>query len=295
MRLPWLTALAAAGATAMMLSGCSMIDGVDGKIADDWAPIGEPKVFTPANEVCHSAFREVAYASAYQPVDCKTSHQVETVHIGTFSGAAGDRKTPPEAGSPEMRAAYAECASKATAYLGADPHTARLWLGTVLPSPAAWSGGARWFRCDLAEVKSVDDDDLVSHEGSLKGALKAASPLRLGCYNPKIVKDEVEVMVPVACTKAHHSEFVGTYRAPNITYDAFKKDTNAGSKCYDVIAKYVGVSRSTVKYRSGWIAYYPSESDWTAGDRAVLCFLWRSDKTFKRSLKGAGSKGLPIG
>jgi hypothetical protein len=295
MRLRWFAALAASGAVAVLLAGCSLPEGVDGKIGDDWAAIGEPKIFTPSSEECHSSFNDVAYLAAYRPVDCIKAHQVETVHVGTFTGAAGNRKTPPPAGSPEARAAYAECAAKAAAYLGADLHTARLWLGAAMPSPAAWAGGARWFRCDLGEVDGLDDGDLVSHEGSLKGALKAASPLSLGCYNPKLANGDVQEMVPIDCAKAHHSEFVGTYLAPNVTWDAFQKDTKAGAKCYDLVAKYVGVSRSTVKYRSGWIAYYPSEQDWSAGDRAVRCFLWRSDKTFKRSLKGAGSKGLPIG
>ncbi|HEX5597467.1 MAG TPA: septum formation family protein [Micromonosporaceae bacterium] len=294
----WLSTVALCGVAAMVLTGCGNPAGVDGNLTDDWAAIGEPEQFIPAADTCHPRFNQVGYLSSYQPVDCDQEHEVETVHLGTFTGDAAGRTSLPAAGSPDRRAAWNECHTKANEILGADWRTARLSLALVLPSPAAWTGGARWFRCDLGEVKSLDDQDTVSRTGSLKGALTGSSPLSYGCFNPKFSKGDeyVDEMVAIACNKPHHSEFVGIYTAPDTTYQAFSKDNDSIHRgCLGVVASYAKLpNNSDMKYRTGTIYYTPNEDEWKLGDRGVKCFLWRSDRKLTRSVKGAGSKTLPV-
>lgn len=295
----WLAAVALGGAVGLMLTGCGLPAGVDGDLVNNWAPVAAPKAFTPPAQVCHAAdFADTGYLSSFNPVDCATSHRVETVHVGMFTGAAADRTSPPPKGSPELRAAYAECDAKTTQYVGNEWRTARLWLGVALPSPLAWSGGSRWFRCDVTEVDNVEDrGDTTSRTGSLRDALKSPSPLSLGCYAVKLSKnDGIDTMPSTPCTKVHNSEFVGVWTAPNVPFPTKSADWDRlHSACRKVIAKYVGVpADGNIKYRTGVVSLPGPRDEWQSGNRGVRCYLWLSEKKLTRSLKGTGNGGLPI-
>lgn len=295
----WMSALVLAGAVGLGVSGCAPPGGSDGDLTNDWAPLGEPAVFTPAAETCHSGdFSETVYLSSYVPVDCGTSHRLETVHVGTFAGAAGEGSAPPASGSAPFGTAYAECDTRARAYLGADWRIGRLWLGVALPSPVGWAAGARWFRCDVSELSNVEDNgDVVSRTASLKGALQAAGPLRLGCYATTLTRAEtIDQMPPVDCGARHNSEFTGVWRAPaGWKYPSAERDWQAFyDGCYQVAARFVEVSQSTIRFRAGVVALPGGPDDWRSGNRGVRCYLWISDGRFTRSLKAAGDRGLPI-
>ena len=289
----WLAAVALGGMAALVLSGCATPGGVDGNLTDDWAAIGEPVSFTPAVGVCHPRPVDIGYLNSYQPVDCGQEHDVETVYVGTFSGADAERTDPPPEGSPGARAARAECDRKVNEFVGGDWRGGRLSVGVVPPSSFAWSGGARWFRCDLVEIGGLDNPDVVSRQLSLKGAF---TTLAYGCFTPKLAQDDIDEMQPVSCTAKHNSEFAGIWTAPDISYEAFQKDDARTEKgCMGVIAAYTKVpNNSDLKYRTGWIFYYPGEADWAAGNRGVQCFLWIDGRDLTRSLKGAGPSALPI-
>ena len=277
------------------LTGCGGNPaGVDGTIADDWVPLSAPKQFVPENDVCHANAVESGYLAAYAPIDCATSHLVQTVHVGAFPD--GDSAWPTQ-GSKPYQAAFAECGKRASSYVGGDWRGGRLSLTMVTPPPEAWKGGARWYRCDVAETRSLDDTSMVSREGSVKDALKAASsPMRFGCFTPRLAKELVEEMVPTPCNKAHRSEFVGIYEAPASSYGAFTKNTDTIHRaCLNVVASYAKVPRdSNLVYRSGTIYYYPTETEWNQGNRGVKCFSWDSSRNFTKSIKGGGTKALPI-
>ncbi|GIG85246.1 septum formation family protein [Plantactinospora endophytica] len=295
----WMSALAVAGAVVLGVAGCAPPGGTDGDLTDDWAAVGEPVVFTPAAETCHSAdFSETVYLSSYLPVDCATNHRLETVHVGTFAGPPGDAQVPPAAGSAQFTAAYAECDNRARGYLGADWRTARLWLGVAVPSPKGWGAGARWFRCDVTELSNVEEDgDVVGRTATLKGALREAGPLRLGCYATTLTRTEtIDRMPPAECSARHNTEFAGVWRAPaTLRYPAAERDWQAFyDGCYTVAARFVGVSQSTIRFRTGVVTLPGGRDDWTSGNRGVRCYLWVSDGKFTRSLKGAGNGGLPI-
>ncbi|GAA4680018.1 septum formation family protein [Phytohabitans rumicis] len=295
----WIAAMALGGAAALALSGCGNPAGVDGDLTDDWTAVAEPKSFVPPAEVCYSAdYAETAYLSSFSPVDCASSHRLETVFVGEFSGAAASRTTPPAKGSAEVRTAYAECDAKTKEYVGSDWRNGRLWLGVVVPSPQAWTGGARWFRCDVTEVANVEDNgDTSSRTGSIRDVLKAASPLSLTCYSVKLAKDSsIDTMPAAACNKAHNSEFAGVWNAPDTTYPSKSAEWDRfHNECRKVIAKFAGVPNDgNLKYRTGVVSLPGSEAEWKDGNRGVRCYLWLSERTVNRSMKGAGTNGLPI-
>ncbi|MFI5836940.1 septum formation family protein [Micromonospora sp. NPDC051300] len=292
----WWAAVAAGAVTVLALGGCSAPAGVDRDLTDEWPALAAPEGFVPEADVCHPTVADVGYLSGYQPVDCATSHRVETLHVGTLTGPDAGRSAPPRAGSTGIRSAHAECARQVTRAVGADWRSGRLQLSVVFPSALAWSGGARWYRCDVAEVNGLDEGNVTARTGSLRGALKPGSPLALACFNPKLSKDEVQAMRPVACTTRHHAEFVGIYQAPDISYAEFQRTSlRAHKACRGLIAKYAKVPNDrNMQYRAGTIIYHPFEQQWRDGDRGVQCFLWVSERTLTRSVRGAGGRALPI-
>jgi len=297
MRRRWAAALLGL-ATALALTACGgNPPGVDGGIADDWKPMAEPRPFVPESGVCHASAVESGYRAAYAPVDCAATHLTETVHVGTFTGDAAQGDSPWRPGSRQYRTAFDDCGDKADAFLGGDWLGARLSINLVLPPAEAWSGGSRWYRCDLAEVRSLDDTSMVSREGSLAGALAKPSPLRYGCFNPRTKDGVVEEMVPVACDKPHRSEFVGIWTAPDSSYQAFiegdEKAVHRG--CQRLIAAYAKVPNDgDIQYRTGTIYFSPTAPEWEQGNRGVKCFSWDSTRTLNRSIKGGGPKLLPV-
>jgi hypothetical protein len=293
----WWTAAGVGMAAVFALAGCGGPAGVDGDLVDDWRALPAAKLFVPETGTCHPTSQSVGYLSGYNPVDCATSHRAETLHVGNLTGAPADRSTPPTAGSAGVRAARAECDQQVNKAVGADWRSGRLQLSVVFPSAAAWTGGARWFRCDVIEVASIDDSAVKTRSASLRDALKPGSPLAYGCFDPKVSGGAVQDMRAVACTTKHRAEFVGIYQYPDVAYSEWRNSTQRAHKaCRSLVAKYVKVpDNSDLQYRTGTIVYHPfGEKEWKDGNRGVQCFLWLSDRTFTRSLKGAGSKALPI-
>jgi hypothetical protein len=297
----WLTGLALAAAAALLVSGCAPPDGVDGELTDDWPVIGAPAPFVPVAGACHAGdFQPVTRLSSYEPVDCATEHRVETVHVGTFTGAAGARNAPPATGSDDFRAAFAECDGKAREFVGDEWRAGRLWLGVSAPAPSAWSGGARWYRCDLVELSAVEKTGRpVDRRASLLGALAAAdSPLRLTCFQVTLGRvGRVDTMPAIDCAKPHNSEFAGTWTAPaSVAHPVRDRDwVPFYDGCYQRVAAYTGVPKDrNLRARTGVVTVPASAADWKAGDRGVRCYLWANEGRFTRSLKGAGPAGLPV-
>jgi len=292
----WWTAVAVGATAVLALAGCGVPAGVDRDLTDDWPAFPAVEGFVPEAGVCHATIQDVGYLSGYSPIDCSTSHRAETLHVGTLTGADAGRGAPPRAGSTGIRTARAECDRQVSKAVGADWRSGRLQLSVVFPSALAWSGGARWFRCDLSEVASLDDGSITARSDSLRDALAPGSPLALGCFDPKLSKDDIEEMRPVACTAKHHAEFVGIYPFPDVAYAEFQRNSlRAHKACRGLIATYVKVpNNNDLQYRAGTIIYHPLEEQWKDGDRGVQCFLWVEDRTLTRSLKGAGNKGLPV-
>ncbi|MEO3776234.1 septum formation family protein [Micromonospora sp. B11E3] len=292
-----MTALAAALVAAVTLAGCGAAAGIDGDLTDDWAALAPAGPFVPAAGVCQVAdFTEVVALAAYQPVECAVAHRVETVHVGVFRAGRGG---PPAADSVELRSAFADCDAQAAGYLGDDWRAGRLRLAVALPSQVGWASGARWYRCDLVEVDTVEAGaKVVTRTGSLRDALKApTSALRLGCQQTRsAARRGPQALVPVACGTRHDAEFVGVWKAPDKPYPARDADwVPFYAGCRSVLARYVGVpDDDDLRFRSGVVVRPPGAGRWRVGDRGVRCYLWLSDRTVTVSLRGAGPAGLPV-
>ncbi|GAA4686742.1 septum formation family protein [Phytohabitans rumicis] len=287
----WLRAVLLGGLITALLTGCNPA-GVDGSLTDDWKAVPEPAPFVPATGVCHAGTRPVTRTSLglYLPLDCAGEHGFETIHVGQFTGADASSATAPELGSPAVEAAFAQCDAKAEEYLGGDWRAARLNLHLLLPSLQTWDGGGRWFRCDLSEIDAIHSAETQARSGPLRDVLKAASPLAYNCFKVVLSADERQVsqMNQVACTKAHRTEFVGIWTAPDTSHaDFVKNQKGAEAGCQKLMAAYVKAPNdSALASRFTTIFYYPIEERWKAGDRGVQCFLWVYGKEATRSLKG---------
>lgn len=281
------------GAAALLAAGCSRPPGTDGRLADDWAAPPAPTSWRPVTNTCQpERFEEALPYPRYHPVDCADQHRVETVHVGAFA----ERVDLPLEGSPERRTAYADCLARVAEFLGDDWRAGRVWLGLGLPTAGAWSGGARWYRCDLWEIRDKSDPADVPRTGSLRDALRGTRPLGFTCYLAAVQAEKVE-MVAAVCTAPHNAEFAGVFVAPDGTYPATdaERNTLAFDGCRSVAATFASVPNDANFYRrTGLIATVFSEQEWVLGNRGFLCHLW-FDRDATRSMRGAGPGLLPAG
>ncbi|MEV4412029.1 septum formation family protein [Catellatospora sp. NPDC049609] len=273
--------------TNLALTGCApgLPEQADGKLVDDWAPMAAATGWEPqVGECLGGAPVEVAMRSA-PVVDCAETHYGEVVHVGRFTADAYP-------GPKQKAAALAECDTKAKAYLGRPWGDARLELRVSTPRTDTWESGARWFRCEVSEIKTYDDDSsFATRTGSLKGAVPAA--LLAGCVVVHEQGDDIAQMEDVPCSKPHHAEYVGVFRAaataPYPTSERQWNTIHAG--CQALKGKFLGVSASQARYYAG-IASVRNESDWKSGDHAVRCAVsW--DKKISKSVRGSKGKGIP--
>ena len=296
MRLRW---VALAGAlTLSLMTGCGSLPyGIDGNLTDDWRPPPRPESFRPADTGCFDDLSPTAPLKSYAPFDCGQRHVAEAFYVGDLTGDAAA----PDAGnrladgtSPAHVAAARECSRRATSFVGADWRTGQLRLQPVLPGPAGWHAGARWFRCDLVQV-DIGTDRLVSRTGSLRDALKTATPLSLTCFNPAVSGGRVRRMAAVSCAREHHAEFAGLWTAPDIDFAKLSGDGRMADGCRSTIADYTGIpDDDDLRFRVGWLAFSLSRAEWDLGIRSVRCFLWLEDDPMTGSYRGAGPGRLPI-
>ncbi len=276
-----------AGVVLLAISACSKAPG----ITSQWSAMGEPTGWEPKASVCQSEFFVQAFRATYKPIDCTQDHRYETVIVGQFTGDAANLSTPPTAGSPEMKAAWADCDAKTTAFLGGEWRNGKIWIGISVPSNGNWSGGARWYQCQVAAREDLWDGT-VSSTKSLKGEFAGDSPLKYGCYqHDKDAQDDT----PKACNEAHNTEYAGFVTVSYAWDDLKNHDTEFFGKCRSAIAKYAGVpDDGMMKYRTGVSIKWPERADWEAGDTSIRCYMWLGTEKKTRSIKGAGTGGLPI-
>ncbi|MDG4770548.1 septum formation family protein [Solwaraspora sp. WMMD792] len=270
----------------------------DGDLTNDWAGIATPKVFVPRAGECHPvAAGTVGQGTEYTPVSCGQSHEVETVFVGIFTGVYGVPDHSPAPGSSSRRAARTDCDQRVHEFLGDDWQAGRLRLEVVVPSTTAWNGGARWYRCDVGEVVSMQDRTFVARTGSLAGALDQPSPLRWGCFNPSAnAAGDVGILAPVACTEPHQSEFAGLYLEADLPYEEFAANADqVHERCRRVVADYADLPvDDDLRHRFGTIYDYPFKDEWDDGNLAVRCLLWRDEPPLTRSVRDGGTDALPV-
>jgi len=293
--------IAAVGTISLLLlGGCGNVGGVDGDLVDDWPPIAAPTGFAPSADTCHLAnFAPVGSRSTYEEVDCEQKHRTETVYVGDYPSPAADADSPPADNSAAAREAYRTCDLKTTDYVGGPWRTARLWIGVTRATAAAWSGGARWFRCDVLEVSSIEDDGgLVLRAGTLRDALaRPESPLLLTCYTIKLdTAGAIDTMPASSCHAKHNAEFVGVWYAGSVAYPQTDPQwAKFHDGCRELIASYTGVpDDADLQYRAGVVSLPGGQDVWALGDHGVRCYLWLDGSVLTDSLKGNGVDGLPV-
>jgi hypothetical protein len=274
----WAAAVACAFALTGV-AGCAAVpDGVDGDLTDGWAPLPTATRFQPQSGACHPDLVQNGTIDNWSPVPCAGPHLAETVAVARLT---------------RQNQAFGECTRRATTFLGGDWRTGWVVLQPVLPSRAAWSGGARWVRCDVAETSPVDGA-VVRRSGSMKGAVGAAGRLRMSCANPRIEGDSVTEMHPAACAASHTAEFAGLFATTRRTSSALTTDDLAGG-CGSAIAKFAALpDDGDLASRVGWLGFPPDDAAWAMGDRAIRCFLWLNGEKMKGSYRNAGPGKLKI-
>ncbi|MER7167545.1 septum formation family protein [Micromonospora sp. NPDC000207] len=292
----WLGALALAGTMVTLLGGCVQPTGTDGDLTGGWPALRPPQPFVPSSGVCLPRITVVVQASTYETVDCTRNHLAEALHVGAFTGRTARAENRPDPGSPALRTARTECDKRVREVLGGDWRSARLSLTIAVPTTSAWSAGARWYRCDVAETDSIDNARPVNRIGSLRGALVGDSPLSHSCFDPKLISGNLNYMAPVLCSEPHRAEFVGVYQEEDMTWEEFgRADAQVHRRCMELVANFAAVPvNSDLSYRTGSIFYPPSQREWEEGDRGIRCFLWSDDRKLTRSMRGAGPTGLPV-
>ncbi|SDT75446.1 septum formation family protein [Actinoplanes derwentensis] len=293
--------IAMATAALLAVAGCGNGNDVDGDLTNDWTAMAPATGFVPAAATCHlSNFAVFGPRATYEEVDCAIAHRTETVFVGEYPAPVSEAVDPPTGSSAGARAAYQICDDRTTQYLGGLWRNARLWIGVTHPSPAAWGGGARWFRCEVVELDSIEDDGaLIQRAGSLRGVLTtAASTLALTCYAVQLdTAGAIAAMPPADCATKHNGEFVGVWTAP--AKAAYPKGDTAWeefhSGCRKLTAEYVGVpDDADLQYRTGVVSLPGNADVWAQGDHGVRCYLWLDKAELIGSLRGKGIKALPV-
>jgi hypothetical protein len=277
-----------AGAALLAASGCARVD-----LTAEWPSLAAPTGWEPKAGVCtDDGFAETSYRNAYKPLDCGQSHAFETVFVGQFKDDAASLPKPPGGGDTAMGAAWKECDAKTTEHLGGQWRDGRIWIGVSVPSSGSWEGGARWFRCEAMASTDRFGESPLKRTASLKGAFAAASDLKFGCF--VVPEDETADWQPVDCGASHNVEYVGSFPATG-ERDKIKDDDSYHLKCRSMIAGYAGVpDDGNMKYRAGTYLSWRSADHWEAGDNWVRCHLWTSTRKLTASVKGGGTKALPI-
>jgi hypothetical protein len=280
-------------------AGCTVPQpSADGRLTDNWAAMPTPKTFTPQSGVCHpTSTGPVGHRADYAPVGCDQPHEVETVFVGIFTGTHGVSDRPPGHGSAARRLARTHCDRHVRSFLGDDWPAGRTRLEVVVPSEAAWSGGARWYRCDVGEMVSMQDRTFVPRTTTLAGSLVAAGALRWTCFDAQSVTGgDVGRLVPVSCDEPHQSEFAGLYVEPSLTYDDLVANSDrVHERCRQVVADFAQLPvDDDLRHRFGTIYDYPFKDEWDDGQLTVRCLLWRDDPPLTGSVRGGGPELLPV-
>ena len=292
-------AVVAVVAAVAVLSGCTggLPSGVDGDLTNGWPAMPAPKVAVPTVGVCYDkAATNGVWCGDFVTQDCLRPHAVETVFVGNFTGPDADRSNPPSIGGQARAAAYAQCRKGAVDYLGDDYHLGMLRLTLVMSSPAAWAGGARWYRCDITRFTDALADTVDLGGGSVKDGPRGAHTMALTCYNDTAQDNQSVQEHAITCDQPHNAELAGMFTAPDISWPSDEKarEDLAFKGCEPVVAGYLGFAggHDNSTYLGYAISFF-DEGQWTLGDRTIRCSVIGLKNDSPNNVRFTGSvKGL---
>ncbi|MER7007055.1 septum formation family protein [Dactylosporangium sp. NPDC000555] len=275
------------------LAGCGGPKAGDGDLTNDWAMLSAPKVPEPKAGDCWTttttSARKLKAGDLIQ-TPCDMQHVFETTKIGHFTGTVAESSSPPA--PSQLTEAWADCDKSAGDYLGAEWQAGRVYVVVSAPTNRQWTGGARFYRCDVGALRTEGGTFAPRHD-SMKGGLAADGDLRLGCGTQVgMTTDRWDDITPAKCTDPHDVEYVGSVSSPANEYPTGDKALDAfGKSCEAKMLAYTGMSRShwasvRALYYGYWIA--AARDEWTAGNHTARCYLMLDKRKITRSLKGAG-------
>ncbi|MEV4508281.1 septum formation family protein [Dactylosporangium sp. NPDC049525] len=280
----------------LAVAGCTEVPGgVDKDLVDEWAMLGEAKVPEPRAGDCWTTQAanviELLHTShSVVQTPCDFSHVVETVHVGHFTGPLADADRAPSL--DEMADTYAACDAELTKFLGGSWQDGRVRMLVYAPSGSQWKGGARFFRCDVAAMRS-ERGLLGPRTTTLKDALRPGGDMLLGCGTKIETGGSWTDVDPLACTAPHDVEFVGNVASASAVFPTDVKARTAawGTACLDKLRSYTGMPDSALAKAKAAYAFWPlvvAQDEWKAGNHNARCYL-SLPKKITRSLKGAGN------
>jgi hypothetical protein len=285
-------AVVIAATSVLALAACATLPaGLDGNLTNNWSPMPTPTAAPLVAGDCYNGLSSDTQQDI--PVSCTSSHEVQLIAVGTFTGTDAAATTAPASGSTAIRDAYRDCDTAAAAYLGADFNDGLLQLSVVVPDQPAWSGKARWYACDLAEIDTLSDYVDIPSERSFKGALRHAGPLKLSCETWTNHKTYIEDdFTSASCAKPHTGEFAGVFDASSALDPESKTFPNvAEDACEGVVDKFLGPGGAD-NLTVGWTWADVDEDNWSDGDHYIRCFAvaYTHDDRFIGSVKGIGRR-----
>jgi hypothetical protein len=188
--------------------------------------------------------------------------------------------------------AYQQCQAPVDAFLGGPWQMGLFNVNLVMPTAGGWSGGARWFRCDLEFPSEPDGGDFSTEVGvDVRGLLAKPSAFNARCVRWFVQKTELDNITPVNCSSWFNGEFAGLYTAPDEAYPSSTKAMTALAEvgCEGVVAHFLGFSGSTDESSYvGPATFFFSPDRWAIGDRTVPCytFAYQHGGKFLASVKG---------
>lgn len=241
------------------LSGCLGSSPTSPTSVDKAAPdLGACRLLTPG---------DVAQPSnSTPPVSCEEAHTAQTYAVGSmpsqFAHSAYDDRA-------VASFAYRVCSQRFMVFTGAD---ASLAMRTILswawfrPSEAAWTGGARWYRCDVVgggdQTRSYVDLP-VRTKGLLLGRPKDEWMV---CAQGASVDGSVKV----PCSQKHDWRAVTTI-VLGTESDAYPGDRVVQFRTRDYCSKSVSAWLDyPVNYDFGYSWFHAAE--WSAGNRRSVCW-----------------------
>ncbi|MET7426550.1 septum formation family protein [Dactylosporangium sp. NPDC005555] len=280
-------------------TGCVKVPaGVDRDLVDEWTMMGEAKVAEPRAGDCWATKADnvitlISTSLSLVQTPCDLSHVAETVHVGHFTGALADADQAPDLA--DLADTYAVCDAELTKFLGGSWQVGRLRMLLYAPTSRQWKGGARFFRCDVAALRS-ERGILDPRTETMKDALQAGGDMLLGCGTRIESGASWTDVDPQACTAPHDVEFVGNVTSVSAVYPTDTKTRTAAwsTGCLNRIRSYTGSTDSVLAKAKTAYGFWPlavGEPEWKAGNRNARCYI-SLPKKVTRSLKNNGKAAI---
>jgi hypothetical protein len=273
-----LLALIGAVAVAISLAGCSLLPGFP-------AAKVTPAASKPATGQCWNATTTQASDWAdwggTSAVACTSSHTLYTYEVGEISGETSSTWATSGDGtqlSPEVQTKADDACSISTLLPHLKWNQQLIEQYFFVPTETEWKAGQRWVRCDvgvLATGTTLDNESFTALPSKISTLVKSvdSDPVRYEfCMNStEAVTDIGPLDNPQAtlgdCSKDPQWKLATHGNLPEAAGAPFPDDATANTESTKICAP------AATGDGQIWIAYLPTKSDWTTGDREVDCWV----------------------